>query len=270
MKGFLRGAILVWLFVAGVVMSASAQRYFDGEKLYYRAAYRAKLIPNTEVGEVTVETTTDTIDGKEHFHVRGNGRTLPFFRWFFDMNDTYHIWVDKESLLTQRFECDIKEDKYTFSSYYDYDWEARRVHTWSQRRQVTPRERSMELTEKSMDALSLYFNLRSVDLQSFREGEEKLLDMVLEDTIRQLRYHYIGPERVKVPRLGRFETMKFACTIGSSEEFSFTDGTQFFIWITNDENKIPVMLASPVRVGEVRCYLHKYEGLHYPLVSRIK
>ncbi|MBR2025518.1 MAG: DUF3108 domain-containing protein [Alistipes sp.] len=270
MKRFFRGAILVWLLVVVATFSASAQRYFEGEKLYYRAAYRAKLIPNTEVGEVTVETTSDTLAGKGVFRVRGNGRTLPFFRWFFDMNDTYHIWVDKISMLTQRFECDIKEDKYTFRSHYDYDWEARRVHTWSQRRQDTPREKTMELTERSMDAVSLYFNLRSVDLRSFREGEEHLLDMVLEDTIRQLRYHYIGPESVKVPRLGKFDTMKFACTLGSSEEFSFTDGTQFFIWITNDENKIPVMLASPVRVGEVRCYLRKYEGLHYPLVSRIK
>ena len=270
MKGFLRGAILVWLFVAGVVMSASAQRYFDGEKLYYRAAYRAKLIPNTEVGEVTVETTTDTINGKEHFHVRGNGRTLPFFRWFFDMNDTYHIWVDKESLLTQRFECDIKEDKYTFSSHYDYDWEAMKVQTWSQRRKDTPRTKTMDLTPESMDAVSLYFNLRSVNLDSFREEEHRNLDMVLEDTIRHLRYRYIGREVLKVPKLGHFDTMKFACTLGSSEEFSFTDGTEFFIWITNDENKIPVMLASPVRVGEVRAYLRRYEGLKFPLKSQIK
>ena len=265
----IKGVIFALLLVTEVT-TASAQRYHEGEVLYYRAAYRAKLVPNIEAGEVTVSTRLDTLNGKEVYRVTGNGRTLPFFRWFFDMNDTYHIWVDKESLLTQRFECDIKEDKYTFRSHYDYDWVARRVHTWSQRRQDTPREKTMVLTERSMDAVSLYFNLRSVDLRSFREGEEHLLDMVLEDTIRQLRYHYIGPELVKVPRLGKFDTMKFACTLGSSEEFSFTDGTQFFIWITNDENKIPVMLASPVRVGEVRCYLHKYEGLHYPLVSRIK
>ena len=121
-----------------------------------------------------------------------------------------------------------------------------------------------------MDAVSLYFNLRSVDLNSFREGEHHRLDMVLEDTIRHLRYRYIKREELKVPKLGKFDTMKFACTIGSSEEFSFTDGTEFFIWITNDENKIPVMLASPVRVGEVRAYLRQYEGLKYPLNSKMK
>jgi hypothetical protein len=186
------------------------------------------------------------------------------------MNDTYKVWVDKKTLRPQRFESDIKEDKYTFRSHYDYDWNARRVRTWSQRKQETPRERVLKLTDNSMDAVSLYYSLRSMDLKSFRENEELLLDLVLEDTIRQLRYRYIGREEVKVPRLGHFDTMKFACTIGSSEEFSFADGTEFFIWITNDENKIPVILASPIRVGEVRCYLYKYKGLHYPLVSKIK
>ena len=265
----LKGVIFVLPLFAGV-MVASAQVFQEGEVLYYRAAYRAKLVPNTEVGEVTVSTTSDTLKGKDMYRVTGNGRTLPFFRWFFDMNDTYNIWVDKLSKRTQRFESDLKEDSYTFRSHYDYDWRAMKVHTWSQRRQDRPRTKTMDLTPESMDAVSLYFNLRSVDLNSFREGEHRNLDMVLEDTIRHLRYRYIARENLKVPKLGSFDTMKFACTIGSSEEFSFTDGTEFFIWITNDDNKIPVMLASPVRVGEVRAYLRCYEGLRYPLTSKIK
>ena len=264
---YVSGPIFALLLVLGVT-SVSAQRYFAGEKLYYRAAYRAKLVPNTEVGEVSVITKLEVVDGKESYRVTGNGRTLPFYRWVFDMNDTYNIWVEKRSLRTYRFESDLKEDDYTFRSYYSYDWDAKTVYTWSQRRKETPKERTLALTPTSMDAVSLYFNLRSIDLKSFREGEELVLDLVLEDTIRHLRYRYIARERVKVPKLGYFDTMKFACTIGSSEEFSFTDGSEFFIWITNDENKIPVMLASPIRIGEVRLYLDKYEGLHYPLISR--
>ena len=269
MNRVLRGVIVAILLVAGV-LNASAQRYHNGEVLYYRAAYRAMLVPNTEAGEVTVSTRLDTLNGKEVYRVTGNGRTLPFFRWFFDMDDTYNIWVDKENLRTQRFESDLKEDKYTFRSHYDYDWKAMKVHTWSQKKQNTPREKTMTLTPNSMDAVSLYFNLRSVDLNSFRKGEQRQLDMILEDIIRHLTYRFIGRETITVPKLGDFDTMKFACTIGSSEEFSFTDGTEFFIWITNDENKIPVMLASPVRVGEVRAYLRRYEGLRYPLSSKVE
>lgn len=260
------GAIIAALSIS----SATAQLFHNGEMLYYRAAYRAKMIPNTEVGEVTVATSIDTLGNREVFRVVGNGQTLPFFRWFFKMNDTYTIWVDRESKKTLQFESDIHEDSYTFRSNYIYDWEAMQVETWSQRRQDPPRTRSMQLTQESMDAVSLYFNLRSVDLNSFRAGEHHKLDLVLEDTIRHLRYRFIERDTIKVPRVGRFASMKFACTLGSSEEFSFTDGTEFLIWITEDENKIPVMLASPVRVGEVRAYLRRYEGLKYPLTSLIE
>jgi hypothetical protein len=266
---YIIGSIFAILLVVGTSTS-SAQQFFAGEELYYRAAYFAKLVPNTEVGEVTVVTKVENFEGKEVYRVTGNGRTLPFFRWFFDMNDTYNIWVDRETLQTQRFESDLKEDDYTFKSHYRYDWGAKRVYTWSQRRNDQPKERVMELTPKSMDAVSLYFNLRSVNLDSFRESKELTLDMVLEDTIRQLRYRYIAHEQIKVPKMGVFNTLKFACTIGTSEEFSFTDGSEFFIWITNDENKIPVMVMSPVRIGSIRLYLRGYKGLHYPLTSKIK
>ena len=115
-KRLIKGLIFALLLIAGAT-TASAQLFQEGEVLYYRAAYRAKLWPNTEAGEVTVSTRLDTLDGKEVYRVTGNGRTLPFFRWFFDMDDTYNIWVDKQTLRTQRFESDLKEDKYTFRSH---------------------------------------------------------------------------------------------------------------------------------------------------------
>ena len=44
--------------------TAVAQLYHPGEQLYYRVAYRAKMIPNTEMAEVSVNTTLDTLRGR--------------------------------------------------------------------------------------------------------------------------------------------------------------------------------------------------------------
>ena len=269
MKRVVKGVIFALLLVVGVA-TASAQLFQDGEVLYYRAAYRAKLVPNIEAGEVTVSTCTDTLNGKEVYRVTGNGRTLPFFRWFFDMDDPYHILVDRESKRTQRFESDLKEDKYTFRSIYRYDWEAMRVHTWSQRRQNTPREKTMELTPESMDAVSLYFNLRSVDPDTLVQGRRYDLQMVLEDTVKVLQFRLLGREVCRVPNQGKFRTLHLACTLGTSEGFSFTDGSEFDIWITDDRNKFPVMISSPIRIGSIRAYITSYRGLKYPLDCRVK
>jgi hypothetical protein len=262
---FITLVALLWL--AG---SATAQLYHPGERLYYRVAYRAKMIPNTEMAEVTIETEHDELNGRPTYRVRGNGRTLSIFKWFFNLNDTYRIWVDTLTLRTLRFESDIYEGGYTFRSNYHYDWDNYRVYTWSQSRNRPPRTKSMPLTDQSKDAVSLYFGLRSVPLDTFNDQRPRELEMVLDDTIRTLKYRFIGREECRVPRRGLYRTLKFACTLGSSEEFSFTNGSEFFIWISDDENKVPIMLSSPIRVGSIRAYLRDYEGLKYPMSSKME
>ena len=250
--------------------SATAQLYHAGEVLHYRVAYRAKLIPNTEMATVVMKTTLDTLGGRAVYKVFGEGKIMPSYRWFFNIDDKYTIYVDPLSKRTLRFESDIYEGGYTFRSHYTYDWQAMQARTWSQSRQNEPKEHAIALTEHSMDPVSLYFNLRSVDADMFTDDTPRELEMVLENKIRRLRYRFLGREVCKVPKKGKFHTLKFACTLGSSEEFSFTDGSEFFIWITDDDNKFPVLLESPIRVGSVRAYISGWEGLKYPLTAKIK
>lgn len=247
-----------------------AQLYNAGERLDYRVAYKAKLVPNTEMATVTVATSLDTLKGRSVYRVTGIGKIMPEFRWFFNLEDRYDILVDTLSKKTLRFESDIHEGDYTFRSYYNYDWGKKIVNTWAQSRQRTPRTKSMALTEQSMDPVSLYFNLRSIDASTIKPGENYNLEMVLEDTIKVLKYRLLGREICRVPQKGKFRTIKLACTLGTSEGFSFTDGSEFFIWITDDKNKFPVMLESPIKIGSIRAYISDFKGLKYPLDSKVR
>lgn len=251
-------------------LAARAQLYHPGEQLSYRVSYKAKFFPNTEVASVDITTAADTLEGAAVRKVVGHGRTLPTYRWFFGLDDRYTVYVDPQTLRTVRFESDIHEGDYTFRSSYRYEWEKMRVQTEWQRRNDPPKRKEMPLTDRSMDAVSLFFNMRSATADSFREGEQRTLEMVLEDTIRYLNYRFIGRETKKIRGQGKFRTLKFACQLGTSEGFSFTDGTEFTIWISDDRNKIPVYLESPIRVGSICAYISDYGGLKYPLASKIR
>lgn len=247
-----------------------AQLYHPGEKLLYRVSYRAKLFPNTEVATVSV--TTDRVDdgGTPRYRVVGYGKTMAFYNIFFSLDDRYTLLIDTATLRPVRFESDLHEGSYTFRSRFDYDWERMQVSTRWQKRQNPERRKIQRLTPESMDAVSLFFNLRTVDADSFSPGEQRQLQMVLEDTIRHLSYRFIGREQKKIRRLGTFRTLKFACRIGTSEGFSFTDGDEFFVWISDDRNKVPLELESPIRVGSIHAVLSTLEGTKYPVESRIK
>lgn len=247
-----------------------AQLYHPGEELYYRVSYKAKMFPNTEVGAVEVKTSEQKIAGVPYYMVSAIGRTLPTYRWFFNLEDIYTVQIEPSLLRPVRFESDIHESEYTFESVYRYDWDKMAIHTrWSSRKKPF-QEKTMTLTDESMDPISLFFTLRSAKAGDFEVGKPATLQMVLQDTIRVLRYRYLGEEVKKIRNIGKFRTLKFECQLGTTEGYSFTDGSIFTIWISNDENKIPLYIESPVKIGSINAYISGYKGLKYPLDSRIK
>ena len=128
-------------------LPAGAQLYQPGEVLDYRASYKAKFFPNTEVGSVRVTTVEEEYEGEPMYRIVAHGKTLPAFRWVMNVDDKYTILVDREELKTRRFESDIREGNYRFWSNYVYDWPEMTVHTrWQGRRMVRDTTKTMSLT----------------------------------------------------------------------------------------------------------------------------
>ena len=107
---------LLAIFLLAAASPLAAQLYHPGEQLFYRVSYKAKMFPNTEVGAVEVKTSEDTVDGQSYYKVEGAGRTLPTYRWFFNLEDVYTVWIDTASLRPVRFVSDIREGDYTFQT----------------------------------------------------------------------------------------------------------------------------------------------------------
>ena len=265
----MRRLILTLIFAIACTV-VQAQLYVPGETLNYKMSYRAKLFPNTEVANVVMQTTETTLDGQPVYKVYGLVQTAKGFNWIFPVRDAYTIWIDPVTLRTKRFDADLQEGDYTRKSTFIFDWHNHKVHTRWRTRQRAEQRRVMDITDKSMDAISLYFNMRTVDDSEIKEGFARDLEMVLEDTVQYLKFRYEGREVKKIKNLGRFNTLKFRCKIASSDGYAFEDGTEFEVWISDDRNKIPLYIKSPIKVGSVQAYLSSYEGLRYPLDSFIK
>lgn len=262
--------ILLSLLLALSLHTARTQLYVPGETLHYKMSYKARLFPNTEVANVIIQTTEATLDGAPALKVYGMGQTAKAFNWILPVRDAYTIYIDPATLRTKRFEADIKEGDYTRKSVFTFDYPNKRVYTRWQTRQRPVEYRTLELKQDGMDAISLYFNLRTVPDEEIVEGYERELEMVLEDTVRYLKFRYEGREVKKIKNLGRFRTLKFRCKIATSDGYAFQDGTEFEVWISDDRNKIPLYIQSPIKVGSVQAYLSSYEGLRYPLDCFVK
>ena len=171
MKRFILGLSAVLMLAS----TARAQLYVPGETLRYKMSYRAKLIPNTEVAKVVMQTTETTLDGIPVYKVYGFGQTAKAFNWILPVKDAYTVWVDPATLRTKRFDSDLHEGDYTFRSTFIFDWHNHNVHTRWQKRQNPEKFKTMKISDNSMDAISLYFNLRTVDDAEIKECIEMLM-----------------------------------------------------------------------------------------------
>lgn len=262
--------ILCALFCAlGVAAQQSGVQpaFRAGEELTLKVSYRAKLIPNTEVATVVMSVADTTINGRPYYCIYANARTMPSWRWFYNLNDTYRSYIDTTTFRPVLATSQIRENGYRAWSTFEYDWIKGVSINRKQRRQNPIDERRIPIAGESYDGVSLFYDLRTIDPAELIENQDRTIALLLSDTVRYINYRYLGRERKKVRGVGTFRTLKFSCQLATSTGESFEDGTEFYIWISDDRNKIPIFFESPIRVGSVRAYISGFDGLRFPLES---
>lgn len=258
------------LFVTGLFFSthleAQPKRAFKGgEELRYVAEYKVGLF-NVDIAVVDFSVKEENRGGKPSYRVNALAQVLDQYRYFFDMRDDYYVWLDKTTLKPFYFENFIKEGTYTLESNYVYDWKKMKVSTYENRPVWdTPRRREFELYHNSLDGLSLFYNLRSLPIENMKVGVADTLNVVFANKIRRVAYRFVGREVKKIKGLGRFNTLKFRCQLADGSGVSFEDGSEFELWLSDDDNRIPLYIETPIRVGSVRGRLVDFKGLVAPL-----
>ena len=248
-----------------VVMEYGEHPFKDGEELHYRIYYSAPLV-RAAVADAVLSVDNVVVDGSDHYQFKGFGKTRPFFNLFYKLEDTYISNVDAVTLKPQKVTNFMREGSFVYDQTFNFDWNNGVVKTKGHNvNRDTWSRKSMSLLPRSFDGLSLFYNLRCLDLTKIKKGDEFKMDLVLEDTIRNITMRFRGREELEVDDLGKFKTMRFDCQFATSTEDAFDDGDEFFLWITDDKNKIPVYVKSPIKVGSVTVKLTSWKRLANPL-----
>lgn len=260
-------AVCCAVLLAGVTARAegNVRPFAAGERLLYTVSYRAAMWPNTDMGDVVLAVTADKTHGEEALRIDARATVKGVFSWFYELDDRYYSWLRTTDLRPLLAQAELLEGDYRFSSEFRYDWErdvARNSYRNHAKRR-TPIDTTVTLEGAAMDGVSLFYNLRSHDLTTYRPGEVRTLALLLKDKVQYVKYTYYGKETVKVKGLGKIRTLKFSCQLINDDADSFEDGSEFFVWISDDANKVPVLLESPLRVGSVRARLVAYDGLKH-------
>lgn len=262
--------LIVFSTVTALAQSGSsdkARAFKGGEKLRYVANYKIGFM-NVDVATVDFTVKEEVKDGINSYKINALAKMLPQYNYFFELKDDYYVWLDRTTLKPFYFENFIKEGSYTLESYYKYDWLKMKVKTYENRPVWdSPKIREFEIFQNSLDGLSLFYNLRNIPLEKLKVGVVDTLNVVFANKIRRIAYRYIGKESMRIKGLGKVNTVKFICQLANASGVSFEDGSEFELWLSDDQNRIPLYINTPIKVGSVRGRLIDYEGLMIPFTK---
>lgn len=248
-------------------ISEKARAYKDGELLNYKIHYVWGMI-KSDVGEAsaTVVREKNALYG-DHFHSVITGKTYRFYDLFFKIRDLFESRFNTTNGRPYYFHRDIAEGRYTMKNTFHFNKDYS-IQANVQRKSDPVIDTLLQARECTFDLVSLFYFVRNLDFSQTPIGVNQPLSFAIDNEVFNVYYRYEGKEVKRIPGMGQFNTLKFAAKVVSGEVFSGKN--ELVLWVTDDNNKIPLLFESPIKVGQVTGRLSNFENLKFPLTSKIR
>lgn len=90
---------------------------------------------------------------------------------------------------------------------------------------------------------------------------------MLDNAVYARKIIYLGKETIKT-NLGTFKCIKFKPTLIPGTIFK--EGDAMTVWVTDDENRLPIQVETPIVIGTVKVYLKKATGVKSSMSSKVE
>lgn len=205
----------------------------------------------------TLHLTADTLKGKPVYHVVGRGRTTGFASIFFKVDDTYESYFGMQDGRPYRFIRNISEGGYTKDIEIDFDHQAEKATLWDKKK---GKRMQFVFNNGIQDLISgFYFMRNNYRVEDLVVGKSIELQMLYDDDgIFKFRLKYLGKEVLKT-KFGKVECLKFRPYVQSGRVFKEQESLS--LWVSNDQNKIPIRIEADLAVGSIKADLEGFNSL---------
>ena len=222
----------------------------SGEWLRYKMSYSGFLRAGTAILEVKEK----DLNGKKVFHTKGSGWTSGPVKWFFQVDDKYESYFDKDTVKPYVFKRKIDEGGYKKHRITSFNHVTKKAYT----QDFTLQKDTSVAFFNVQDMLSSFYYLRNRDVKNMKKGEEIAIDMFMDSQVYPFKLRFLGREVLKT-KFGKVKTMIFRPLVQSGRVFKAQESVT--LWITDDANKIPIKMKADLSVGSLRAELEHYKGL---------
>ena len=235
--------------------SSSAERV-DTMRTYPNEAFKGgeylRFDVNYEfitVGEAVMRVNDTLYNNRKCLEINFTVDSKSFFDLVYKVRDRYRTYLDAAGMFPWKFEQHIREGGYTRDFIAEFD---QRNHV------ARTTEGQYKIPAYVHDIMSAFYFARTVDYTNFKPGQKIHLQNFYKDSTYELDVRFKGRQEIEV------QAGKFKCIVVeplAKEGGLFKSEGRVYVWLTDDERKIPVRVSSKVAIGSIDSELIEYRGI---------
>lgn len=235
-----------------------------GEKLVYKAYYNWQFVW-VPAGEAVFEVK----ENANHYEIIVKGRTYSSYDYFFRVRDYFYSKIDKKTMLPSNFVRIVEEGDYRKFDSLSFDHAAKKAVSYNGKSRKEAQKKLITYDQCIHDLLSVLYFMRNINVTSHKIGDHIPVKMLFDEEIYPIKVRYTGKEASKdIKGLGTFHTITVVPDLISGSVFD--ENNKMKVWVSDDANKIPLLIESPLKVGSAMAVLKSYSGQRHKMTSKIK
>ena len=227
-----------------------------GENITLVVFYNALGI-YVNAGTANFNLTQEKMGSKQVYHILGTGITNSSYDWIFKVRDRYETYIDTATLRPYKFIRNVQEGSYKKYENITFNQSSNTALTT---------DGTYKVPNCVQDIISAIYYARNINFDNYKSGDKIPFTMFMDNEIYNMYIRYLGKETINT-RYGKFRTIKFKPLLVKGTMFE--GGEKMNVYVSDDDNKIPLRIESPLVVGSVKVDMMSYKNLRYPLTSLI-
>ena len=229
----------------------------SNEKLIYAASYNMSGMM-TQLAQVTMSTEMIKTTKKSFLHLSWEASTFSKWDKFFKIRDVYETYVDPVTLKPSLYKRSIFEGGYTKTEKYIFSANGRSILSSSKKRNKPENKKTVAIESTTRDIISMIYKLRTLNFSKFKPDQSASFKIIFDEKEYPVYVKYMGLETVSAGNLGKKQCLKLSISARTNK---LKGKDKNLIWITNDTNKVPVLVRFSIPVGTGQLTLTNGSGI---------
>ncbi|HEV7350533.1 DUF3108 domain-containing protein [Telluribacter sp.] len=224
------------------------ESFVKGERVDYRVHYG---FINAAEARVEVARSLVTVNNRPCYRVNVTGKTVGAFDLISRVRDQWRSYIDTSAILPHMFYRNIQENSYRKEETVFFYHGSNTAYDRDEKK-------SYKVPENVHDIISGYYFLRTLDFNRIREGEIVEVPTFFDGQVYKMRVRYGGRSVIKA-KFGKIKVLKLNPII--PENKLFKGENPMTIWVSDDDNKVPIKAEVDLMIGALEMDIKSYKGL---------